>query len=509
MATDLDPDTRSAAAGGRPRATTDSPPDAQRQRVAAVLVPLLLVAVTATLRLYLLDTPERIYFDETYYASDAVTLVDQGVEDGFVVHPQVGKWVIGAGVALLGDGPLGWRAPAAVMGTATVLLTYLAGLRLFRRRGLAALAGLLVAVDGLAFTMSRIAMLDATLAFFVVLGFWLLLIDRDRQWRALPTHTAPDPETDADRATATALPRRGHAFRWLAGLAFGLALATKWSALLPIGAAGLFVLGSDLAFRRRTTGRLLIAWPRIVASGVATLVLLPAMVYLVGYASWFANYQLTRPGQERCEQGGPAVACDFAPTVMLSDWFGEQREIARFHADLETEHQYRATAWTWPLMLRPVAYYYENCTPETQERRAEEGETCEVAPGNVAEILGMGNPLLWWMALAAYPVLLLGLAWRRDWAAAAIAVFLLGQYVPWLFASRPVFLFYVTPIVPFIALAVAWAAGCAQRYRPLRWVPAAVALVAVSGFVYWYPVLVGMEISDEAWRLRMWSDRWI
>jgi dolichyl-phosphate-mannose-protein mannosyltransferase len=470
----------------------------RRLALAAVLLPLALVVIAGGLRFYRLDRPERIYFDEVYYTEDAAQYLEQGVEEGFAVHPPLGKWVIAAGIAALGEGPWGWRAPGALMGTATVLLTYLAGLRLFRRRGVAALAAFLLAVDGLAFTMSRVAMLDATLGFFVMLGFWLLLIDRERLWSGLPATAAEDGDGERPRP----LPRRPRTFRWLAGLAFGLALATKWSGLLAIGAAGLFLLGSELAFRRRTTGTFLAGWPRIVTGTGLTMVAVPALVYVVSYAGWFANFEHTRLADEPCPY--TQEVCGRPVQRIVRSWLGEQAEILRFHVNLEAEHPYRSLAVGWPVLERPVAYYYASCSDELLAA----GE-CEVAQGNVAEVLGIGNPPLWWLALLAYPGLLIFGVLRRQWAGFAIGVFLLGQYLPWLVASRPAFLFYMTPVVPFIALAVAYAAWQAARPPLLRWIPGMVAVVVAGGFIFWYPVLAAVEIPREAWDLRILFSRWI
>jgi dolichyl-phosphate-mannose-protein mannosyltransferase len=504
---------------------------------AAWVVPLLLVLLAGVLRFHQLGEPDRIYFDETYYVDDARELLARGVEEGFVVHPSLGKWIIAGGIAVFGDHALGWRAGMALAGTLTVLMTYLVGLRLFRRRGIAALAALLVAVDGLAFTMSRISMLDAALTLFVVTGFWLLLLDRDEQWK-LARREAHGPDahgTDAQARDAADShdrpPRHRQIYRWLAGVTFGLALATKWSAVLAIGGAGLLVLVSELAFRKRTTGRVLTAWPRIVTSGLLTLVAVPAAIYMLSYAGWFANFELTRPGTTRCAEPGPVCTVGF-PT-MLADWWGEQQAIAGFHGELDATHGYRAKATTWPAMQRPVAYYYESCSPSRQAELAAEGEQCAVAAGNVAHILGMGNPAIWWLALLAYPLLFFFAFYRLEWPAAAISVLLLAQYLPWLVASRPLFLFYMTPVVPFMALGLAYVTlrlsaapvetGSAAALggwptepalfwlpRPVgRWLPLAVAVLAVAAFVFWYPILAGSEIPQDAWRLRIWSDRWI
>src|SRR5687767_10480874 len=61
---------------------------------AAFLIPLALVLIAGGLRFYRVGYPDRIYFDETYYALHAEEIIDVGVEKGFAVHPPVGKWLI-------------------------------------------------------------------------------------------------------------------------------------------------------------------------------------------------------------------------------------------------------------------------------------------------------------------------------------------------------------------------------------------------------------------------------
>ncbi|HWB72350.1 MAG TPA: phospholipid carrier-dependent glycosyltransferase [Egibacteraceae bacterium] len=461
----------------------------------AVAVPLLLVLVAGGLRLYLLDHPSRIYFDETYYANDAHEYLSLGVEEDFAVHPPVGKWLLAAGIALFGFDSFGWRFSSAVAGTLTVLVVYLAGLRLFRRRGVAALAAFLLTIEGVAFTASRIAMLDVFLMLFVVTGFWLLLVDRDRQWSG--PHREPARPGEAPLAS---LLRRPHPQRWLAGAALGLALATKWSALLALAAAVLLVVASELTWRKRVVGRPLArAWP--AAGNVAlTLVALPLAVYLVSYLPWFANFENTRPGKARCPDG----VCALSLPAMVGAWWDEQTDIWRFHRDLVAEHPYRASALTWPVLQRPIAYYYESCNDD----KLAKGE-CVVARGNVEEILGLGNPAIWWLGLGAYPLLGWLAVARRDWPAGAILVFLALQYLPWLAATRPVFLFYAAPLVPFLCLGLAYAAWHLGRRPLLGWVPTFVTVMAVAAFLFWYPLYVGLEIPRGAWNLRIWMRSWV
>ncbi|HSH23148.1 MAG TPA: phospholipid carrier-dependent glycosyltransferase, partial [Acidimicrobiales bacterium] len=151
-----------------------------------MLVPVGIVVLAATLRFADLATPSRLYFDEVYYANDARSMLETGVEVQRPAHPPLGKWLIAAGIAVAGFEPMGWRLAGAAAGTLTVLVTYLGAVRLFRRRWPAALAALLVVFDGLALTMSRIAMLDVFVGLFVATGFWLVVValDRGRRWVA-------------------------------------------------------------------------------------------------------------------------------------------------------------------------------------------------------------------------------------------------------------------------------------------------------------------------------------
>jgi dolichyl-phosphate-mannose--protein O-mannosyl transferase len=279
-----------------------------------------------------------------------------------------------------------------------------------------------------------------------------------------------------------------------------MALATKWSAGLAIGPAGLYLLASEIAWRRALTGSWHRQLWRLAALGLAALIVLPLGIYVASYASWFSNYERTRPGVAVCDPG----PCDVGPVDIARGWFGEQQDIYRFHRDLEVEHSYRAPALLWPLTRRPVVYYYESCPADRTET-----SPCAVPTGSVEEIIGLGNPAIWWLALGTYPALLYAAVRRRDRVAATILVFLLGQFLPWLGPSRPLFFFYALPLVPFVMLALGWAAAQLLPRRGLRWVPIGAGVVALAAFVFWSPVFYGWQITESAWRMRMWFNTWI
>lgn len=475
----------------------------------AWLWPAGLTAAAGALRLYRLGVPDQRHFDEAHYVDDAIALLSRGVEEGFAVHPPLAKWLIAAGMGVWGQNPVGWRVAVALAGTATVLITYLAAMRLLRRRSLAALAGLLVAVDGLALTMSRIAMLDGFVALGTITAFWLLLIDRDRMWAHAPPTAAGSADAPAGGETPRQRPPPGASgWRWVAAVVLGATLAVKWSGVLALGAAGLFVVASELALRRRVTGHALAGWPRLAGHLALVFVAVPAVVYVASYTGWFANYEQTRPGQDRCGQA--ALDCDAGARQRLTDWASEQLEVWRFHADLDAEHPYTSSPLGWPVLQRPVTHEFQQCLGEGSQQAAGPRRSCPVAPGNVRHVIGLGNPAVWWLALPGYALLAMRM-WRRDWRAWAIGGFWLAQYLPWLAQERAtLFLYYMTPVVPFIALTLAYGAwrGLALP-RVGRWLPVVIAVAAVAALVYWYPVLAGLELSEQAWRQRMWFTSWI
>ena len=166
------------------------------------LGPLLVTALGTFVRFNRLSVPHAVIFDETYYVPDALGILRFGVEhnyiagrnvliargDGrifapggeFVVHPPFGKILIAGGEWVFGLTPFGWRFAVAVAGSLAILILARTARRMTRSTLLGCVAGLLLALDGLEFVMSRTALLDIFVMFWVLAAFALLVIDRDR-----------------------------------------------------------------------------------------------------------------------------------------------------------------------------------------------------------------------------------------------------------------------------------------------------------------------------------------
>jgi dolichyl-phosphate-mannose--protein O-mannosyl transferase len=492
-------------------------------RVAAVwrwLAPTLITLVAGILRLWNLGHPHDLVFDETYYVKDSWSQWNLGYPStwpegaderfvagetdiftglgSFVVHPPLGRWLIGAGMALFGaDSSAGWRIATALCGTTLVLLLYVVAKTLTGSLPFAIVASSLMAIDGLAIVMSRVALLDIFLTFFVLLAFWFVLLDRR-------THLSRLEAAIAARTVDGDPPAWGPVFwnrAWVvaAGLAIGAATAVKWSGLYAAAGLGIYLVVTDMLARRRAGVGF---WPTdaVFRQGLVSFVLfipVAAAVYLASWAGWL----VTDRGYGRTADPGAGP---------LANLWTYHEAMYGFHVGLVSPHGYASPAWQWPLLIRPTSMYFH---------KDEFGVAgCEVANGCVQNIYSMPNPLLWYAAVAAVVYLVWRFVVTRDWRFAVVLTGVGVTYVPWLFyPERTIFQFYTIAILPFMLLALTFAlrdiAGPrhADAYRRrtgqrLVWVFLGVVL-ALS--VFWYPILTATPVPYDFWRLHNWLPTWV
>lgn len=432
------------------------------------------IVVAALIRLVNLGSPRELVFDEVYYVRDAWTLWNLGYEaqwaDGsdfahggtsdflsnasFIAHPPLGKWLIAAGMALFGpDNTFGWRFSTAIAGIIVVLLTMLIANRLFRSRIAAALAGLIVAVDGVAIAMSRTALLDGFLAMFILAAFL---------------------------ATLKHLERPGWG-GWLlvAGVLLGAATAVKWSGLYALAALGVWV-AVDAVLRIRTWRA---AWPVVRA----TILMIPIafLTYLVSWWGWFAS-DMAYNRNEVAIEGNPIAS------TLGSLWVYHQG-IFQYNINLVAEHGYAANPFGWLLMIRPTAFYYET--------------TC--GDGCAEYVTSVANPIFWYFGVVALVWLVVHTIRTRSTWGVPIFVGVAATYLPWLFfAHRTVFQFYTVTLEPFLALAAVW---LFVRLWRRGWESLVTGLI-VAGIcvgVFFLPVWSGLPIPIWFAALHYWFPSWI
>jgi dolichyl-phosphate-mannose--protein O-mannosyl transferase len=484
----------------------------------------LVVLVAGVLRVIGLAHPRGKVFDETYYATEGQELFTHGVEwrpednrGDFVVHPPLGKWIIGVGEWLFGrnghggwltHGEFGWRISAAVFGTLSVLLLIRIGRRLFGSTILGCAAGLLMALDGMHFVMSRSALLDIFLMTFILAAFGCLLLDRDQRragWLA-----AMEAGLDPTRPGSAGRPDLGiPRWRLAAAVMIGCAGAVKWSALWHFVLFIALIIFWEYGTRRAVGARR--PWRDTILDELgwtAAFVGIALAVYLASWTGWF----LTDTGWDRHYVANQLHQRELPVIGALQNLWEYHKQALQFHVGLQDKHRYQSWPWQWLLLGRPVAFYYTS------------DGACGAASCS-SEVLLLGTPLLWWSFLPA----LAGLTWfgttRRDWRAATIGLAAAAGLVPWFWyeiKDRTMFYFYALPSLPFLILAVVYVLGAIIGPAPARAGPPTdrrlfgtifaavyVGLVALC-FAYFYPIYTAKVLTYAQWTARMWlGERWI
>ncbi|MGA7804882.1 phospholipid carrier-dependent glycosyltransferase [Bradyrhizobium sp.] len=376
-----------------------------------------------------LTVPDKFVFDEVHYVPAARQMLQPTMSQPMLnpMHPPLAKQLIALSIHVFGDTPFGWRYPGAVFGALSVVAVYLCGLVLFGARAPALAAALIAFLNQMLFVMSRTAMLDIYALTFGLFGIAAFM-----------------------KGYGEARPHRWFA---LAGLAFGLAAACKWSGLFPL--AVVIVIFAAVRLMRRWGTTFADAdeldwyrpdlWPEFKGRHfIACFVLIPLVAYL---SSFVALYGLS-PG-----------------ALIEAQW--------RIFTDNTTTaipgHTYMSSWPSWPFLVRPVWFLFD-----------------KVGNDRIEAVVFLGNPLVLWPALLAVAVAL------RDWIttrrrdAFLILAFYLGPYLAWALLPRTLgFIYYYLPSATFSSLALVYAL---RRNNTPRWLLWAFAAVAALGFVAMLPI---------------------
>ncbi|HYA34664.1 MAG TPA: phospholipid carrier-dependent glycosyltransferase [Candidatus Binataceae bacterium] len=476
----------------------DEPPPAWT-RIDTIVVSAL-VAVAAFTRFWHLGTPPEIVFDEVHFVGQARHYLHN--EYFLDPHPPLAKVVIMIGLWLFGDHSWAWRFGNATIGTALVAITYMLARRIIRSRIGAALAAGFVLCDGLFLVDSRYAVID--IVYITCASVAYLLLFRFIETKGL-------------------LGRR-KILPWI-GVALGLCLGSK----LYIPAITCLLVAGFLA---------LDIWRK--ASSMEGAVV-GAVGVMVGEVDPYR--------ERRIFSGVTMVACvtaafylvTFAPHFLLG-WWGGISDLFAYYKDViwyegsvsSATHPYASVWWTWPLMLRPVAYW---------QRFPKDSEV-------IATVWGGGNPLIFWGALTAITITAIRALERRRIGDLFLVIGYFSYLLIWAWIGRTLFLYHYMASVylGFIALAavlsecwenggelwehvallltmvpafilglgslwgaifyaIAIAVYVLSLQRP-GWSGKYVTGLYVAGvivlFVYFYPVWTGMDISKSGYYARMW-----
>ncbi|MGB6179986.1 MAG: phospholipid carrier-dependent glycosyltransferase [Rhodococcus sp. (in: high G+C Gram-positive bacteria)] len=452
-------------------------------------------------------------FDEKHYAPQGYQVLTGGtaVEDnpayGLVVHPPVGKQLLALGEAVFGYTGWGWRLSSAVFGVILVLLVVRIVRRMTRSTLLGAVAGVLLIADGVTFVTSRVGMLDIFMVVFVVAAFGALIRDRD-DVRERMHRVAVEGRAEVGSWG----PRLGvRWWRFGAGVLLGLACGTKWSGLYFVAFFGLMSVAFDVAARRQYG----IPRPwmgtavRDVGPALYALVAIPIGVYLATYAGWFAS----ETAVDRHAVGtdvGYGGSFSFVPDALRSLWY-YSGNVLDFHSGLTNSagnlHPWESKPWTWPMGLRPMLYYFAD---------GEQITGCGSGGNCVKAVMLIGTPAMWWLAFPMLGWALWSTVARKDWRYGAVLVGYGAGIVPWFLSlDRQMYFFYASALAPFLIMGLTLVIGdilgrAGRRDRRTAGLLVATVYIAVvvANFVWLWPILTGVPITQETWQQQLWLPSW-
>jgi dolichyl-phosphate-mannose--protein O-mannosyl transferase len=361
----------------------------------------------------------------------------------------------------LGFNTFGWRIAGCIIGSLCIPMMYLLARRLWPNRLFALAAAVLVCFDGMFFIQSRIGMIDIFPIFLILLAYYMFLIH-------IQSRT----------------PRSSLITLVLLGIVLGIGIASKWIVLAAL-ASIVFFLIVRAARRYVSSG---VDGPAIpggaslpIYFGVAVvaLVAIPLVIYVASWYPFFARGQFHD----------------------VADLIEYTKASYIYHATLTATHPFGSPWWSWPFLARPVLYYALYTGLGTDQFTGQP---------LVAWMANLGNPWIWWSSIPCVLSLPYFIIRYKSVPAAVILLGFITQYLPWSHISRVIFLYHMFGGLIFMILALAFVlAQVAERVPQTgRPVLAAHLALAVTFFLYFYPVWTALPISESALYVHSGTPPW-
>ncbi len=445
--------------------------------------------------------PAGVVFDETYFMK-FVGYYETG-SYYFDIHPPLGKLIFLVFAHAIGVTPsieignIGTALPPSLI--LLRLLPIFAGILLpvvvyylCRRLKLSSLvslvAGILICFENSLVVESRFVLMDSTLILcgFLFLLFYLVFNDRLRA------------------------SRRAWPFLIISAIFLSCAASIKWSGLFFIPSVAL--LEFYRAFVDKTFPHLHL-WQKL--RSLITVVCVYGAIFSVTYLSAFAIHfsllplsgsgdAFMSPAFQKTLEGNMYATDDSIPPRRF---FGKLFELnaAMYDANktLVIPHPYSTKFYTWPLLKRGVYFW--------------EGEHSTSSPA-FGRIYLMGNPFVYWFSTLAVIGMLCYAGvlmvkrrahhMKNEWTAAFILGAYFGNFIPFIFIGRVMFLYHYEAALVMSIIALAYLLDHISHKKVQIGVIVYLLLVCISTFIFFSPLTYGTPLSQESFNSRMWLRSW-
>jgi dolichyl-phosphate-mannose--protein O-mannosyl transferase len=312
-----------------------------------------------------------VVFDEAHHALYATKYLSR--QYYFDTHPPLGKMLFGLAGFLVenktgfafeigkdyGDfNYLALRSLTAFCGSLFIILIYFLVKEMGFSQRVAFLASSLILFDNAFLVQSRFILLDIILLFFIFLSLYLFLLTKKYQ----------------------TFSKKWYLFNFLTGLAMGTAFSIKWpgfGVLIMVWASNIVL---DSFFSKSKKEKLI---------KICFLFILPFLLYFFffflhfhfAYLPCYSNCGAIIEKIERMQIDSKNKIFTIPPPGPPSG--NLLRKFLITHGYMlaaamgENYFLYRSPWWSWPLMTRPVPYFYEK------------------VDGKISVIYFLGNPIVW------------------------------------------------------------------------------------------------------------------
>jgi dolichyl-phosphate-mannose--protein O-mannosyl transferase len=262
------------------------------------------------------------------------------------------------------------------------------------------------------------------------------------------------------------------AFLLLSGFFCGAAISVKWSGIyaLEFLAASSFLL---IFYREAYSeigkkGSFYFQFVKIIPKIFLVFVVIPFVVYLATYIPFFLYGN------------------------SFSDFISLQNNMYGYHKGITATHPYQSSWWKWPLLLRPVYLYLGSGKEES------------------AHIYAIGNPFIWWSGCVFLILSVVQVIRKELPALAFVTLSVFAYWLPWALSPRKlVFLYHFLASLPFVILIIAcfldllWSKSYYGRAFVLVYLA-----IALGMFIYFYPILAAIPVSNVSVESFFWLKSW-
>ena len=242
------------------------------------------------------------YFDEVYFARTAYEYVEN-IPTYEWTHPPLGKLIQAIPIFITKHlSPFNYRLMGNISGTLMIIIMYLFGKELFKKRKYSIFASLLMFFDTFHFVQTRMGTVDSHLVLFMMISaLGMIKYCNNKKMINL----------------------------LISGIFFGLSVCVKWTGLYC--GLGLAIIYFTYMIKNKEFNL------KHILSGFSFFVVIP-LIFYIGLYLLFPNNNINY-------------------TNNLKSIMKQQEQMYNYHSKLDAEHFFSSDWYTWPISYKPVWYH--------------------------------------------------------------------------------------------------------------------------------------------------------